>query len=65
MAPVGPTPTSPARLTGSGVPKVRTEAEAAEALDIPLHTWRRKQWATFRACVTRVNVSEGRLFLYG
>ncbi|MFF4709621.1 helix-turn-helix domain-containing protein [Streptomyces sp. NPDC001297] len=43
---------------------VRTEAEVAEALGIPLYTFRRKERATFETRVTRVNPKEGRVRLY-
>ncbi|MGW2725588.1 helix-turn-helix transcriptional regulator [Streptomyces sp. NPDC001492] len=43
---------------------VRTEAEVAEALGIPMHTWRRSVRDEFEQRVTRVNRDEGRVRLY-
>ncbi|WP_328643896.1 DNA-binding protein [Streptomyces canus] len=43
---------------------VRTEQDVADALGIPLHTWRRRERDLFEARVTRVNPGEGRVRLY-
>jgi predicted DNA-binding protein (UPF0251 family) len=43
---------------------VCTEAEVAEAMGLPLHTWRRRVRARFEEQVLRVNEGEGRVRLY-
>ncbi|MFF3466941.1 DNA-binding protein [Streptomyces sp. NPDC002619] len=44
--------------------EVRSEAEVAEAMGVPLHSWRRKVRDGFEEQVTRVNADEGRIRLY-
>ncbi|MEU6158792.1 hypothetical protein [Streptomyces sp. NPDC047130] len=44
--------------------KVCTEAEVAEAMGLPLHTWRRRVRARLEERVQRVNEGEGRVRLY-
>jgi hypothetical protein len=43
---------------------VYTEAQVAESMGMPLHTWRRRVRTRFEERVQRVNVGEGRVRLY-
>lgn len=44
--------------------EVRTESEVAEAMGLPLHSWRRNVRDAFEEHVCRVNADEGRVRLY-